>query len=214
MAAGQELPACSRGVAARGPSAVPTPPQNPAAFDFLVQHVEKTLRHAIEEEEGLPLDQVTNFQEVRRPRRGWAWRGGLGCQAGAAALKWLLSFILCSVEKDQAAHQWAPAEQTLLGDVKQPPPLSAPARTPLPGCWSPARGSRSLPWPRDAVPAVPFAGSTRSKALHELGRDLARRQAPQISQMLAFLLFPAYGYEVQVAPLQSRVRRFLEGTIS
>ncbi|PKK17899.1 hypothetical protein A306_00000059 [Columba livia] len=37
---------------------------NPAAFDFLVQHVEKTLRHAIEEEEGLPLDQVTNFQEV------------------------------------------------------------------------------------------------------------------------------------------------------
>uniref|UniRef100_A0A8C3L7G5 DNA polymerase epsilon catalytic subunit n=1 Tax=Chrysolophus pictus TaxID=9089 RepID=A0A8C3L7G5_CHRPC len=37
---------------------------NPAAFDYLVQNVEKTLRHAIEEEEGLPLDQVTNFQEV------------------------------------------------------------------------------------------------------------------------------------------------------
>uniref|UniRef100_A0A8C3Y6J6 DNA polymerase epsilon catalytic subunit n=1 Tax=Catharus ustulatus TaxID=91951 RepID=A0A8C3Y6J6_CATUS len=37
---------------------------NPAAFDFLVKHVEKTLKHAIEEEEGLPLDQVTNFQEV------------------------------------------------------------------------------------------------------------------------------------------------------
>ncbi|KAM9259918.1 LOW QUALITY PROTEIN: DNA polymerase epsilon catalytic subunit A [Cariama cristata] len=37
---------------------------NPAAFDFLVQHVEKTLRHAIEEEEGLPLDEVINFQEV------------------------------------------------------------------------------------------------------------------------------------------------------
>ncbi|RMC06098.1 hypothetical protein DUI87_17643 [Hirundo rustica rustica] len=37
---------------------------NPAAFDFLVQHVEKTLQHAIEKEEGLPLDQVTNFQEV------------------------------------------------------------------------------------------------------------------------------------------------------
>ncbi|XP_065594891.1 DNA polymerase epsilon catalytic subunit A [Cyrtonyx montezumae] len=37
---------------------------NPAAFDYLVQHVEKTLRHAIEEEEHLPLDQVTNFQEV------------------------------------------------------------------------------------------------------------------------------------------------------
>ncbi|XP_060547856.1 DNA polymerase epsilon catalytic subunit A [Pantherophis guttatus] len=37
---------------------------NPAAFDFLLQHVEKTLRHAIEEEEGIPLEQVTNFQEV------------------------------------------------------------------------------------------------------------------------------------------------------
>ncbi|XP_067406281.1 DNA polymerase epsilon catalytic subunit A [Emydura macquarii macquarii] len=37
---------------------------NPAAFDFLLQRVEKTLRHAIEEEEGLPVDQVTNFQEV------------------------------------------------------------------------------------------------------------------------------------------------------
>uniref|UniRef100_A0A670JRN3 DNA polymerase epsilon catalytic subunit n=1 Tax=Podarcis muralis TaxID=64176 RepID=A0A670JRN3_PODMU len=37
---------------------------NPAAFDFLLQRVEKTLRHAIEEEEGIPLDQVTNFQEV------------------------------------------------------------------------------------------------------------------------------------------------------
>lgn len=42
----------------------PTLLQNPAAFDFLVQNVEKTLRHAIEDEEGLPLDQVTNFQEV------------------------------------------------------------------------------------------------------------------------------------------------------
>ncbi|KAH0625488.1 hypothetical protein JD844_015027, partial [Phrynosoma platyrhinos] len=37
---------------------------NPAAFDFLLQRVEKTLRHAIEEEEGIPLDQVTNFQDV------------------------------------------------------------------------------------------------------------------------------------------------------
>ncbi|XP_054248557.1 DNA polymerase epsilon catalytic subunit A [Indicator indicator] len=43
---------------------------NPAAFDFLVQHVEKTLRHAIEEEEGLPLDQVTNFQEVCEEIKG------------------------------------------------------------------------------------------------------------------------------------------------
>ncbi|NXP78258.1 DPOE1 polymerase, partial [Ramphastos sulfuratus] len=37
---------------------------NPAAFEFLLQQVEKTLRHAIEEEEGLPLEQVTNFQQV------------------------------------------------------------------------------------------------------------------------------------------------------
>ncbi|XP_027422941.1 DNA polymerase epsilon catalytic subunit A isoform X2 [Bos indicus x Bos taurus] len=37
---------------------------NPAAFDFLVQRVEKTMRHAIEEEEKVPMEQVINFQEV------------------------------------------------------------------------------------------------------------------------------------------------------
>nr|XP_039327534.1 DNA polymerase epsilon catalytic subunit A [Saimiri boliviensis boliviensis] len=37
---------------------------NPAAFDFLLQRVEKTLRHAIEEEEKVPVEQVTNFQEL------------------------------------------------------------------------------------------------------------------------------------------------------
>ncbi|XP_036454918.1 DNA polymerase epsilon catalytic subunit A [Colossoma macropomum] len=37
---------------------------NPAAFDFLLQRVERTLRHAIEEEEKIPLEQVTNFNEV------------------------------------------------------------------------------------------------------------------------------------------------------
>uniref|UniRef100_A0A4W5MAK6 DNA polymerase epsilon catalytic subunit n=1 Tax=Hucho hucho TaxID=62062 RepID=A0A4W5MAK6_9TELE len=37
---------------------------NPAAFDFLLQRVEQTLRHAIEEEEKIPLEQVTNFNEV------------------------------------------------------------------------------------------------------------------------------------------------------
>ncbi|XP_066459860.1 DNA polymerase epsilon catalytic subunit A [Eleutherodactylus coqui] len=37
---------------------------NPAAFDFLLQRVEMTLRHAIEEEEKVPLEEVTNFQEV------------------------------------------------------------------------------------------------------------------------------------------------------
>lgn len=38
--------------------------QNPAAFDFLLQRVERTMRHAIEEEEKIPLEQVTNFNEV------------------------------------------------------------------------------------------------------------------------------------------------------
>lgn len=37
---------------------------NPAAFDLLLQRVEMTLRHAIEEEEKIPLEEVTNFQEV------------------------------------------------------------------------------------------------------------------------------------------------------
>ncbi|XP_015221455.2 DNA polymerase epsilon catalytic subunit A [Lepisosteus oculatus] len=37
---------------------------NPAAFDFLLQRVEHTLRHAIEEEEKIPLEQVLNFSEV------------------------------------------------------------------------------------------------------------------------------------------------------
>ncbi|GCB67401.1 hypothetical protein scyTo_0010241, partial [Scyliorhinus torazame] len=37
---------------------------NPAAFDFLLQRVEHTMRHAIEEEEKVPMEQVTNFQEV------------------------------------------------------------------------------------------------------------------------------------------------------
>ncbi|KAG9339579.1 hypothetical protein JZ751_023470 [Albula glossodonta] len=37
---------------------------NPAAFDFLLQRVERTLRHAIEEEEKIPLEQILNFNEV------------------------------------------------------------------------------------------------------------------------------------------------------
>ncbi|TSU24182.1 DNA polymerase epsilon catalytic subunit A [Bagarius yarrelli] len=37
---------------------------NPAAFDFLLQRVERTLRHAVEEEEKIPLEQITNFNEV------------------------------------------------------------------------------------------------------------------------------------------------------
>uniref|UniRef100_A0A8C5NU58 DNA polymerase epsilon catalytic subunit n=1 Tax=Jaculus jaculus TaxID=51337 RepID=A0A8C5NU58_JACJA len=37
---------------------------NPAAFDFLLQRVERTMHHAIEEEEKVPMEQATNFQEV------------------------------------------------------------------------------------------------------------------------------------------------------
>nr|XP_023689121.1 DNA polymerase epsilon catalytic subunit A [Paramormyrops kingsleyae]XP_023689122.1 DNA polymerase epsilon catalytic subunit A [Paramormyrops kingsleyae]XP_023689123.1 DNA polymerase epsilon catalytic subunit A [Paramormyrops kingsleyae] len=37
---------------------------NPAAFDYLLQRVERTLRHAVEEEEKIPLNQVLNFNEV------------------------------------------------------------------------------------------------------------------------------------------------------
>ncbi|XP_037367272.1 DNA polymerase epsilon catalytic subunit A [Talpa occidentalis] len=37
---------------------------NPAAFEFLLQRVEKTLHHAVEEEEKVPMQEVTNFQEV------------------------------------------------------------------------------------------------------------------------------------------------------
>ncbi|KAG7263406.1 hypothetical protein CRUP_007412, partial [Coryphaenoides rupestris] len=37
---------------------------NPAAFDFLLQRVESTIRHAIQEEEKIPLEEVTNFNEV------------------------------------------------------------------------------------------------------------------------------------------------------
>ncbi|XP_019956457.2 DNA polymerase epsilon catalytic subunit A [Paralichthys olivaceus] len=37
---------------------------NPAAFDFLLQRVERTMRHAMEEEEKIPLEQITNFNEV------------------------------------------------------------------------------------------------------------------------------------------------------
>lgn len=46
--------------------------QNPAAFDLLLQRVEMTLRHAIEEEEKIPLEEVTNFQEVHISSRVFA----------------------------------------------------------------------------------------------------------------------------------------------
>ncbi|XP_013399576.1 DNA polymerase epsilon catalytic subunit A [Lingula anatina] len=36
----------------------------PEAFQGLIDKVEKTMKHAIEEEEGIPLDTVTNFDEV------------------------------------------------------------------------------------------------------------------------------------------------------
>ena len=37
----------------------------PEAFQNLIDNVEKTLKHAIEVEEGIPIDLVTNFDEVR-----------------------------------------------------------------------------------------------------------------------------------------------------
>jgi DNA polymerase epsilon subunit 1 len=38
--------------------------QVPEAFQMLIDKVERTMKHAIEEEEKVPLDQVTNFKEV------------------------------------------------------------------------------------------------------------------------------------------------------
>ena len=38
--------------------------QVPEAFQMLIDSVERTMRHAIEEEEKVPFDQVTNFSEV------------------------------------------------------------------------------------------------------------------------------------------------------
>lgn len=39
--------------------------QVPEAFQKLIDNVENTMKHAIEEEEKIPLDTVTNFDEVR-----------------------------------------------------------------------------------------------------------------------------------------------------
>lgn len=36
----------------------------PTAIDMLMENTEKTMKHAIEVEEGVPLDLVTNFDEV------------------------------------------------------------------------------------------------------------------------------------------------------
>ena len=38
--------------------------QVPEAFQNLIDSVERTLKHAIEEEEKVPIEQVTNFAEV------------------------------------------------------------------------------------------------------------------------------------------------------
>ena len=38
--------------------------QVPEAFQNLIDGVERTLKHAIEEEEKVPIEQVTNFAEV------------------------------------------------------------------------------------------------------------------------------------------------------
>lgn len=77
-------------------NAVSMPLQNPAAFDFLVQHVEKTLRHAIEEEEGLPLDQVTNFQEVSCSSPDLQGMSGLSGESCAVRLELQRAHVLCA----------------------------------------------------------------------------------------------------------------------
>ena len=38
--------------------------QVPEAFQTLIDGVERTMKHAIEEEEKVPIEQVTNFAEV------------------------------------------------------------------------------------------------------------------------------------------------------
>lgn len=40
--------------------------QDPEAIDTLLENVDKALKHAIEVEEGIPLDTVTNFEAVSR----------------------------------------------------------------------------------------------------------------------------------------------------
>ena len=39
-------------------------PQVPEAFQNLIDQVDETLKHALEEEEKVPLSDVTNFNEV------------------------------------------------------------------------------------------------------------------------------------------------------
>ena len=46
------------------PSSLPAAPQNPEMCQLLADSVERTLEHAIVNEEKIPLDQVTNLQEV------------------------------------------------------------------------------------------------------------------------------------------------------
>ena len=40
--------------------------QVPEAFQQLMEDVERTMKHAIEEEEKIPLSTVTNFEEVSK----------------------------------------------------------------------------------------------------------------------------------------------------
>lgn len=72
------------------------------------------------------------------------------------------------------------------GCCQRPLPPAAPVRTLLPSLCSILPGGPAQL--RDVVPLFPFAGSTSSKARRELGGGLVRRQTPQISQTLVFLL--------------------------
>ena len=40
--------------------------QVPEAFQNLIDNVDRTMRHAIEVEEKIPMDTVTNFEEVKK----------------------------------------------------------------------------------------------------------------------------------------------------
>ena len=39
----------------------------PSAFQSLIDEVEETMKFAIEKEEGIPMEYVTNFEEVIQP---------------------------------------------------------------------------------------------------------------------------------------------------
>ena len=63
--------------------AMVTASQVPDAFQNLIDKVEATMIHAIEEEEKIPLSSVTNFKEVRTAVTTLTWASG-HCHADVA----------------------------------------------------------------------------------------------------------------------------------